>query len=131
MTRETFIYGLNGCAVTYHNGQKLYEHDDLIKCFEDLGIFEQDSKSVKVIKMREPTPEERESIDKYIKSISKPTVVSFWDLEQESCEDVANRILKRMWNCRGTKTTNIDKVRMEQIIREELFSTDGALGRRF
>lgn len=37
----------------------------------------------KVIKMREATPEERESISKYIKNISNPTVVNFWDLEQE------------------------------------------------
>jgi len=35
------------------------------------------------IKMREVTPEERESIDKYIKSISKPTGVDFFDLEQK------------------------------------------------
>lgn len=41
MTKEKFIYGLNACAVTYHNGQKMYEHDDLVKCFEDLEIFEQ------------------------------------------------------------------------------------------
>lgn len=34
----------------------------------------------KVFKMRDATPEERESIDKYIKSISKPTGLNFWDL---------------------------------------------------
>ena len=45
MTKETFIYGLNACSVTYHNGQKLYEHDELVKCFEDLGIFEQEPKT--------------------------------------------------------------------------------------
>ena len=42
MTKEKFLYGLNACAVTYHNGQKLYEHDELVKCFEDLGLFEQE-----------------------------------------------------------------------------------------
>lgn len=41
-------------------------------------------------------------------------------LQQESCEDAVNRILKRMWNCRGKNTTSIDKVKMEQIIRDEL-----------
>ena len=93
MTKEKFLYGLNACAVTYHNDQKLYEHDDLIKCFEDLGIFEQDPKTVKVLKMRDATPEERESIYKYIKSISKPTVTAdnFWDLEQEPCDDMVSR----------------------------------------
>ena len=30
--------------------------------------------------MRDATPEEQEAIDKYIKSISKPTGVNFWDL---------------------------------------------------
>lgn len=35
-----------------------------------------------VFKMRDATPEERESIDKYIKSISKPTGIEF-DEEQE------------------------------------------------
>ena len=42
--------------------------------------------------------------------------------EQEPCEDAMNRILKRMWNCRGKHTTSIDKVKMEQIIRDELLS---------
>ncbi len=41
-------------------------------------------------------------------------------LEQEPCEDAVSRILKRMWNCRGKYTTSIDKVKMEQIIRDEL-----------
>ena len=42
MTKEKFLYGLNACAVTYHNGQKFYEHDELVKCFEDLKMFEQE-----------------------------------------------------------------------------------------
>ena len=33
------------------------------------------------IMMRDCTPEEQESIDKYIKSISKPTGINFWDLD--------------------------------------------------
>jgi len=41
-------------------------------------------------------------------------------LPQEPCDDVVSRILARMWNCRGKHTTNIDKVAMEQIIRDEL-----------
>lgn len=35
----------------------------------------------KSFKMRDATPEEREAVDKYIKSISKPTGVNFGDLE--------------------------------------------------
>lgn len=42
---------------------------------------------------------------------------------QEPCEDAVSRILKRMWNCRGKHTTNIDKVAMKQIIRDELSVT--------
>lgn len=36
------------------------------------------------------------------------------------CEDAISRILNRMWNCRGKHTTSIDKIKMEQIIRDEL-----------
>jgi len=36
------------------------------------------------------------------------------------CDDAVSRILKRMWNYRGKHTTSIDKVAMEQIIRDEL-----------
>ena len=41
----------------------------------------------------------------------------------EPCDDAISRILKRMWNCRGKHTTSIDKVAMEQIIRDELSVT--------
>ena len=41
-------------------------------------------------------------------------------LEQEPCDDEISRVLERMWNCRGKNTTSIDKVKMEQIIREAL-----------
>ena len=43
--------------------------------------------------------------------------------EQEPCDDAVSRILKRMWNCRGKHTISIDKVAMEQIIRDELSVT--------
>lgn len=38
------------------------------------------------------------------------------------CDAVISRILTKMWNCRGKRTTSIDKVAMEQIIRDELSS---------
>ena len=44
-------------------------------------------------------------------------------LSQEPCDDAISRILQRMWNCRGKHTTSIDKVAMEQIIRDELSVT--------
>lgn len=43
-------------------------------------------------------------------------------LDLTPCDDTVSRILQRMWNCRGKHTTSIDKVKMEQIIREELSS---------
>ena len=43
-------------------------------------------------------------------------------LEQQPCDDAISRILTRMWNYRGKHTTSIDKVAMEQIIRDELSS---------
>lgn len=66
------------------------------------------SVNLEVCKMREATQEEREGINQYIDSIAEP------------CEDAMSRILKRMWNCRGKHTTSIDKVKMEQILRDEL-----------
>ena len=39
---------------------------------------------------------------------------------EQPCDDAISRILKRMWNWRGKHTTSIDKVAMEQIIRDEL-----------
>ena len=41
----------------------------------------------------------------------------------EPCDDAISRIFQRMWNCRGKHTTSIDKVAMEQIIRDELSVT--------
>jgi len=56
-----------------------------------IEALKQEPKLEKVFKMRDATPEERESVETYIKSISKPTGVDFWDLEQEPCEDCISR----------------------------------------
>ena len=50
-------------------------------------------------------------------------------LEQQPCDDAISRILTRMWNCRGKHTTSIDKVKMEQIIRDELPSVTQKYGK--
>lgn len=50
-----------------------YRKATFIKVNELLKTLEQES-------MRDATPEEQEAIDRYIKSISKPTGVNFWDL---------------------------------------------------
>ena len=55
-------------------------------------IIEASSKTETEGRMRDATPEERESIDEYIKGISKPTGVDFNEvLEQEHYEDVISR----------------------------------------
>ena len=53
--------------------------------------IEQESKTEKVIKMRDVTPEEREIINKYIKSISEPTGINLWDLYKNPCDDAISR----------------------------------------
>jgi len=67
----------------------------------------------------------KEQMIKYGFHASDMTVTEFVeDLppinSQELYDDAINRIFKRMWNCRGKHTTNIDKIKMEQIIRDEL-----------
>ncbi len=48
-------------------------------------------KTLKQEQMRNATPEEQKSVNDYIKSISKDTGISFWDSEQEPCEDAISR----------------------------------------
>ena len=40
MTKEQFIYALTACGCLLKDGKTWYEHEELIKCFEDLGLFE-------------------------------------------------------------------------------------------
>ena len=64
------------------------EHRQLAEWLRDYKrLKEQESKTEKVIKMRDATPEEQEAIAKYIKSISKPTGIVF-DEEQEQLDFV-------------------------------------------
>ena len=72
-----------------------------------IKALEQEPKAEKVIKMRDATPEERELIDKYIKSISKPTGVNFGALEQEPCEDAISRQAVKDLFCRICMESNI------------------------
>ena len=37
MTREDIEYVLSACGCLYKDGYTYYEHEELIKCFEDLG----------------------------------------------------------------------------------------------
>lgn len=45
MTKEQFIYALTACGCLFKDGKTWYEHNELIKCFEDLGLFEQEPTS--------------------------------------------------------------------------------------
>lgn len=62
--------------------------------------------------------------EKIISAEKDDNIYNYKALDQEPCEDVISRILKIMWNCRGKHTTSIDKVKMEQIIRDELSSVN-------
>lgn len=76
----------------------------------------------------------REATLKPYKNLNDEDTISVWlirkNIEQQppvtqkavGYDDVINRILKRMWNCRGKHIISIDKVKMEQIIRDELSS---------
>ena len=70
-------------------------------------------KMIRVAFVLPVTKEQRKLIDDTFEKAIKA-------LSQEPCDDAISRILKRMWNCRGKHTTSIDKVKMEQIIRDEL-----------
>lgn len=42
MTKSDFIYGLTACGCLYKDNQTWYEHEELVKCFEDLGLIKED-----------------------------------------------------------------------------------------
>ena len=52
----------------------------------------------KSFKMRDATPEEQEAIDKYIKSISKPTGINFWDLADGEYISKEKAIIQLSWD---------------------------------
>ena len=45
MTKDKFKYGLMACGCLFKDGKTWYEHNELIKCFEDLGLFERETKN--------------------------------------------------------------------------------------
>ena len=72
------------------------EHNQLAQWLIELKMLKTEQQSSGSEKpnnceMRDATLEERESIDKYIKSISKPTGVKFGALEQEPSGDLISR----------------------------------------
>lgn len=75
-----------------------------IGCDECEVTKSQEPKAEKVIKMRDATPEEQEAIDRYIKSISKPTGINIFDFykdDEKSCNNCKHH-LKFM--CKNWKT---------------------------
>lgn len=40
MTRDQFIYALTACGCLLKDGKTWYEHNELIECFENLGLLE-------------------------------------------------------------------------------------------
>lgn len=62
------------------------------------SVKPQEPKTEKVIKMRDATPEEQEAVDKYIKSISKPTGVNFWNLAGGEYISKEKAIIQLSWD---------------------------------
>ena len=54
MTRDQFIYALTACGCLLKDGKTWYEHNELIKCFEDLGLFEKEPILDKITEIIEP-----------------------------------------------------------------------------
>lgn len=73
--------------VDFLRSQDEISYDVYSALIDGIDTLEQEPKTEKVIKMRDATPEEREAIAKYIKSISKATGVAF-DEEQEQLDFV-------------------------------------------
>lgn len=72
------------------------EHNQLAQWLIELKMLKTEqqssgSENPNNCEMRDATPEEREAIEKYIKSISKPTGVKFGALEQEPSDDCISR----------------------------------------
>ena len=87
MTREQAIKLLRKLRDTIDRNNKYGEAEEMA-----IQALEQEPSVSEIpnnCEMRDATLEERESIDKYIKSISKPTGVKFEALEQEpkKCKD--------------------------------------------
>lgn len=45
--RDKFIYALTACGCLLKDGKTWYEHNELIKCFEDLGFIPKEDKEEK------------------------------------------------------------------------------------
>lgn len=93
-------FNLGGIKMSLLCRLKNLVHKDLLKK-EDLDriVIIPKEQEIKVIQMREATPEERKSIAKYVNNMSTLTGVSFDNLEQGSCDDCISRaeLLKRSW----------------------------------
>jgi CRISPR/Cas system-associated exonuclease Cas4 (RecB family) len=81
----------------------------------------------------QPTTERKKAIKAAIQALEQNESAEEWyklfveKLDEQEPTDAISRIRKRMWNCRGKHTTSIDKVKMEQIIRDELSVTQKSI----
>ena len=67
MTKEQFIYALTACGCLLKDGKTWYEHNELIKCFEDLGLFEQEPVLDKIRTELHATAEMHDDGDYYLR----------------------------------------------------------------
>lgn len=41
MSKDDFLYALQTCGCLFHDGKTWYEENELIQCFEDLGLIKE------------------------------------------------------------------------------------------
>lgn len=71
-------YDVNGCGYCHQGGDEIEEAFNIA-----IKALEQELKTEKVVKIHDPTPEQRKLLDKYIKKSICITGVDFLDLKQE------------------------------------------------
>lgn len=99
------------------NGLNVVMYSPLYKDIMQLpSIKSPQPKTEKVIKMRDATPEEQEAVDKYIKSISKPTginVFDFYEDEEKSCNNCKHHLkfmCKKWETCHDYSDWELDEL---------------------
>lgn len=103
---RNFIISVLEDAKSFYKDDKLKAIEEAISIVQDYSKMEEKRKRMSDIisEMRNLTPEERESQNKHIKSISKPTGINIFDLykEEERCRVCGG--IKRFGICQDCGT---------------------------
>jgi len=108
MTKNQFIYALTACGCLLKDGKTWYEHNELIKCFEDLGLFEQEPQTFKWCTDCKEYDQEKHCCHRWSKVI-RDTVE---EMKQEQ-EPFINKPCVSSGVCEHDKQNVLDKIRAE------------------